>query len=42
MAKEIKAVFRQANHINKWHDRLFTFKSGKKRYKAGKTGSMGG
>lgn len=28
--------------FNKWHDRLFTFKSGKKRYKAGKTGSMGG
>ncbi len=28
--------------FNKWHERLFTFKSGKKRYKAGKTGSMGG
>lgn len=28
--------------FNKWHKRLFTFKSGKQRYRAGKTGSMGG
>lgn len=38
--------FRMGNvdkyQFNKWHERLFTFKSGKKRYKAGKTGSMGG
>ena len=28
--------------FNKWHERLFTSKSGKQRYRAGKTGSMGG
>ena len=40
--RHLSIVYVDKYLFNKWHDRLFTFKSGKQKYRAGKTGSMGG